>query len=118
MTLAAPTAAQELPKPTDVGKKALDVLIQRCVAAGGLSSSRGFFGFGPVRLTVADAAKLEAEVRANRAALTPVSRDAFVARVAESRDDQRAVIIALLRVVAEAPDPEGHPRRPPRCGPA
>ncbi len=71
LALAAPAGAQELPKPTEAGQKALDDLIGRCIAAGGLHSRRGLLGLGPVRLSVADAAKLKVAVGADKAALTP-----------------------------------------------
>ena len=71
LLLAIPAAAQELPKPTEAGQKALDDLIGRCIALGGLKTSRGLQEPGPIRLTVADAAKLKAAVGADKARANP-----------------------------------------------
>ena len=104
LALAAPAKAQEPPKTTEAGQKALDDLIGRCVASGGLKTSRGLLGLGPVRLTVADAAKLKAAVGADKAALTPALRDALVARWAAVSADQKPAVVALLRAMGEVAD--------------
>jgi tetratricopeptide (TPR) repeat protein len=104
LMLALPVGAQKLPRPTEEGQKALDDLIRRCVAAGGLQSHRSGPGSGSIGLTVADAAKLRAAVAADCAALTSRLRDALVARWAEGDTDQEPVIVALLRAIGGASD--------------
>jgi tetratricopeptide (TPR) repeat protein/CHAT domain-containing protein len=104
LALTIPTIAQDLPKPTEAGKKALDELIRRCTAAGGLQARREQTGSGPVRLTIADAAKLKAAVRADQTAQIPALRDALVARWAEVPPEQEPVIVALLRALGDAAD--------------
>ena len=104
LALTAPAGAQELPKPTEAGQRALDDLIGRCIATGGLKTSRGWLGLGTVRLTVADAARLKAAVGADKAALTPALRDALVARWATVSVDQGPAVVALLRAIGEVAD--------------
>jgi tetratricopeptide (TPR) repeat protein len=104
LVLTIPARAQELPKPTEAGQKALDVLIRRCIAAGGLEDRRGLLGLGPPRLVVADRAKLAAEVRKDPGALTPALRDALIARGGAVGADQRHTIVILLWAVGEAAD--------------
>jgi tetratricopeptide (TPR) repeat protein len=100
LALAAPAVAQDFPKPTEAGRKALDDLIRRCVAAGGLRASRG----EPAPLVVVDPAQLRAAVVADRAALTPALRDALIDRWAEVAPAQEPGTVALLRTLGEATD--------------
>ena len=104
LALAASARAQDLPKPTEAGQKALDKLIGDCVAAGGLRSHRGLLGLGPARLSVGAAAKLKAAVAAEKDVLTPELRDALVARWGDADEDGQVVVLALLRAAGDAGD--------------
>jgi hypothetical protein len=103
LALAAPAAAQEWPKPTEVGRKGLDVLIRRCVQAGGLKQSKDQ-KTGAATLSLADAAKVEAVLRADPAAMTPPVRDALVARWQTAGAAERAAVVSLLRPAGAAGD--------------
>ena len=103
LVLAAPAAAQEWPKPTEAGRKGLDALIRRCVQAGGLKQSKDQ-KTGAATLSLADAAKVEAVLRADPAAVTPAVRDALVARWQNAGDAEGAAVVSLLRSAGAAGD--------------
>jgi tetratricopeptide (TPR) repeat protein len=103
LALAAPAAAQEWPQPTEAGRKGLDALIRRCVEAGGLKESKDQ-KTGAATLSLADAAKVEAVLRADPAAVTPAVRDALVARWPNAGADDRAAVVCLLRQAGAAGD--------------
>jgi tetratricopeptide (TPR) repeat protein len=104
LMLAIPAVAQEWPKPTEEGKKALDDLINRCAATQGARSRWVLLGFGAIHLMEIDDIKLRAAVEADKTTLTPALRDALVARWAEPNEDQEPVIIALLRAMGDVAD--------------
>src|SRR5215470_11676711 len=103
LALAAPAAAQEWPKPTEAGRKGLDALIRRCVQADGLKQSKDQ-KTGAATLALADAAKVEAVLRADPAAVTPAVRDALVARWQNAGAAERAAVVSLLRPAGAAGD--------------
>src|SRR5947208_388019 len=88
--------AQDWPKPTEAGEKALDALIARCVEAGGLARTKDS-RTGRDVLGVADPARLS-QALANPAIteIAPV-RDALVARTRSTPRPERTAWIALLR---------------------
>ena len=103
LALAAPAAAQEWPRPTEAGRKGLDALIRRCVEAGGLKESKDQ-RTGAATLSLADAAKVEAVIRTDPAAVTPAVRDALVARWPNAGAAERAAVVSLLRPAGAAGD--------------
>lgn len=94
--LSAPVVAQELPKPIEAGTKALDALVARGVAAGGMREFRDA-RTGGATLVLMDTAKLNQTVADARLG----ESDALVARWHEAPASKRAVE-ALLRAVGES----------------
>src|SRR6516225_7831669 len=103
LALVAPAAAQEWPQPTEAGRKGLDALIRRCVQAGGLKQSKDP-RTGAATLSLVDAAKVEAVLRADPAVVTPEVRDALVARWPNAGAYDRAAVVSLLRSAGGAGD--------------
>ncbi len=103
LAVARPSTAQEYPKPTPAGEKALSDLVERCVGAGGLKRVEGGKADAPA-LAPGDPAKLKAAVERARATLTPAMVDALIARWREVEGDHEAALIALLRVAGEVAD--------------
>jgi CHAT domain-containing protein/tetratricopeptide (TPR) repeat protein len=103
LAVAAPAAAQEWPKPTEAGRKGLDALIRRCVEAGALKEAKDQ-RTGAVTLSLADAANVEAVLRADPAAVTPAVRDALIARWPNAGATVRAAVVSLLRPAGAAGD--------------
>ncbi len=101
LALAVPAAAQELPRPTEAGTQALDALIERCVASGGLTRVGGA-NAGPMGLTPGDPAKLAETIAADRAALSAELIDALIARCGETKPVQRTALVELLKAAGEA----------------
>jgi tetratricopeptide (TPR) repeat protein len=97
LVLAIPTAGQE---PTEAGKKALDELIRRCIAAGGLKQAQDP-ATGTTGLIPGDPAHLRTAVAADRAALTPAVCDALIAAFSEFGPPQQPAILALLQAVGQ-----------------
>jgi CHAT domain-containing protein/Flp pilus assembly protein TadD len=71
------SSAQELPKVTEEGKKALTDLLAACEKAGALKL-RDEPGTATPRIVVADKEKLQAVIKQQRALLTPALRDSLV----------------------------------------
>jgi CHAT domain-containing protein/tetratricopeptide (TPR) repeat protein len=104
LTLAAAGAAvaQNGPRETAEQARAIDEVIRRCVAAGGLSGAEG--GAGKAGLAVADPSRLKAAVTAERARLTPELRVGLIVRcqrVATASGPDAPALVALLRAVGE-----------------
>jgi CHAT domain-containing protein/tetratricopeptide (TPR) repeat protein len=97
--LAAPAAANDLPRATPAGSKALLDLVDACVASGGLRATKPAGGGGP-SYSVGDPGKLRAAVAARGGDLTPALRDALVALVADLDGPPLAGPLALLEAVA------------------
>src|SRR5438552_2785450 len=91
---------QEFPKSTAEGQKALDALLKQCVDSGGLKLAPPP-GAKTVVLTVADAAKLQATVKAQRKLLTPALRDSLVDFWNRVGWEHAPALVALLRAVGE-----------------
>ena len=104
LAVARPSTAQDYPKPTPAGDTALDSLIRRCVAAGGLQSQRGLLGLGPIRLRIGDQEKLRAAIVADRATLNPAVTDALIARWQVVSGDHQEALVTLLRVAGDVAD--------------
>jgi CHAT domain-containing protein/Tfp pilus assembly protein PilF len=105
LALAVPVPAQEWPKPTAAGNQALEGLIRRSIAEGGLKEEQAPKS-GATKLALGDPTQLKAAVGANRAVLTPALCDALVARWYESDDGQKTTLVALLRTVGEVGNDE------------
>ena len=86
------------PKPSEAGLDALDALIRRCVAAGGLTRAKGPDSSRST-LSVSDTGKLKEAIASDRAALTPELRETIIALWV--RVSEKEPLIALLRAVAE-----------------
>ena len=100
LVASSPASAQEYPKPTPAGEKALGDLIERCVAAGGLKRAEDGKA-GAATLAPGDGSKLKAAVEGARADLTPALFDALIVRWREAEGEHEAAVIALLRVAGE-----------------
>ena len=100
LAVARPSSAQDYPKPTPAGEKALGDLIERCVAEGGLRRIEGVKAGAPT-LAPGDVPKLKAAVEGSRATLTPALFDALIARWRVTEGEHEAAVIALLRVAGE-----------------
>src|SRR4051794_19388770 len=92
LIVAAPSMAQQLPKPTPAGERALGGLIERCVAAGGLRRVDGPQA-GSSTLAPGDGEKLKAAVEAARADLTAALLDALIARWRVTEGDHESAVI-------------------------
>jgi tetratricopeptide (TPR) repeat protein len=100
--LPASVVGQDVPKATPAGQKALDELVEACVADGGLTRQ----GEGPKATWRVDNDKLRATVAGSSKRLTPELRAAAVANFLASssdpsRESERAMRLAVLREVAE-----------------
>ena len=91
-------AAQELPKATPEGRKALETLIRACIADGGLK----FTLEAPkeTQLVLVDAVKMRATLRANPDLLTDAVRDSLV-RGWFTTPEKSKVFTSLLRDMGE-----------------
>src|SRR4051794_7399028 len=94
LVLAVSAAAQQTP---GVSTTALDELIRRCVAAGGLKQAETRAG-----LSVGDPARLRATVVDHRAWLTDNLRLELIVRAGKAGAEQVPPLVALLRAVGEA----------------
>ena len=77
---ASPAFAQEWPRATPEGQKALDELIRFCVDAGGLKETKGATEKASSTLSIADSDKLKATIKAHRELRRAETRDALIAR--------------------------------------
>jgi CHAT domain-containing protein/tetratricopeptide (TPR) repeat protein len=103
--LAVPATAQELPRETPEGQKALDLLLDRLHEGGQLRSVKSAKSV-KVQLLVADAAGLRKALAARRDELTPALRAALIARANVADDYQSAALLELLALVADVVDDE------------
>ena len=94
LVLAAPAAARQSPQASTT---ALDELIRRCVAAGGLKQGGTTAG-----LAVGDPARLRATVVAHCAWLTEDLRLELIIRCGKAGADQSPPLVSLLLAVGEA----------------
>src|SRR5262245_20183060 len=89
-------SAQELPKVTEEGRKALDQLLRKCVEEGGLKVVEDPRSKVKANVHVlADWTKLRGTVHRQRELLTPALRDALIARW------QEPGLLMLLYAVSE-----------------
>jgi len=103
LAMSSPATAQEYPKPTAAGEEALESLVQRCVAAGGLKRVAGDKP-GVSTLNLGDTSKLKPTIEEARGTLNHATFDALIARTADAVGDHEAAMIALLRAVGEVAD--------------
>ncbi len=94
--LACPAAAQEIPKTTDEGKKALSELLRIGLRDGGLEKETG-----NDQIVLADVDKLRKTVQVNMELLTPELRNTLVAGWFEAGPERQRAYVALLRACGE-----------------